>query len=86
MSSAAFHHGPTNLQPVNGSLYVARQFGPLNANGDIFEASIRSALSVAGSVKFVDVWNWYHRSKGEVHCASVVKRAVLGIDWWTKIT
>ena len=87
-SSVAFNPGPTNLQVVNGHLYVPRQYGPLNAaSQDIFELNIKSRLASSASyvladVRFVDDWNLYHALCGEIHCGSVVKRSVLPIDWW----
>lgn len=81
-SAVAFNPGPTNLQPVGGSLYVPMQFGPLDAVGDdIFEKAIENALGI-GFVEFVDCWDLYHRLLGEIHCGSNVKRSLLGINWW----
>jgi len=80
-SAAAFNPGPTNLQPLDGRLYVPRQFGPVGPGGnDIYEAAIRAALG--GTVRFVDCWDLYHRNMGEIHCGSNVKRELLDLDWW----
>ncbi|MBB5353896.1 hypothetical protein HNR46_004161 [Haloferula luteola] len=81
--SVAFNPGPTNLQPVNGCLYVPRQFGPVNAAGeDIFEKVIKNA--VQESVYFVDCWDSYHTALGEIHCGSNVKRMLPSWKWWEK--
>ncbi|RYY52335.1 MAG: hypothetical protein EOO09_21725, partial [Chitinophagaceae bacterium] len=88
--SVAFNPGPANLQPltvptVGNALFVPRQFGPVNNAGvDIYESAIRAAVS-SESVYFVDDWELYHVSGGEVHCGSIVKRALPATDWWTKI-
>jgi hypothetical protein len=79
-SCVAFNPGPTNLQPLNGKLYVPRQFGPAGGGVDLFENSIRSALGT--TVEFVDCWDLYHVSLGEVHCGSVAKRLAFEINWW----
>jgi hypothetical protein len=82
--SVAFSPGPTNLQPINGNLYVPRQCGPINAAGeDIFEKAIMN--TVQETVYFVDCWDSYHRLLGETHCGSNVKRTAPGWDWWKKI-
>jgi hypothetical protein len=82
--SVAFNPGPTNLQPVNGNLYVPRQFGPMNAaNEDIYEKTIKN--TVTESIFFVDCWDSYHRALGEAHCGSNVKRTIPSWDWWEKI-
>jgi len=75
--------GPTNLQPVNGHLYVPRQFGSRDAMGnDLFEKSITNQLGK--TVRFVDNWDFYHRFLGEVHCGAIVKRALpsANFNWW----
>lgn len=55
--------------------------GPLDGmNRDIFEKVTRDRIANA---LFVDIWNEYHVLVGEVHCASLVRREVLGVDWWT---
>jgi hypothetical protein len=80
-SCIAFNPGAVNLQPLNGKLYVPRQFGPLNASGfDMFENQIRTVLGTA--VEFVDCWDLYHVWMGEVHCGSISKRVIFNLNWW----
>ena len=81
-TATAFNPGPTNLQTVNGNLYVPKQFGPLDQTGtDMFAAAIDAVLGAA-NVRWVDDWGFYHAQFGEVHCGTVVKHSVLSIDWW----
>jgi hypothetical protein len=81
-SAGAFNPGPTNLQVVNGKLYVPRQFSPRSVPGnkDIFEEAIRTELG--STVEFVDCWVLYHMLQGEVHCGSAVKHSKLNFNWW----
>jgi Protein-arginine deiminase (PAD) len=91
-SASAFNPGPTNLQAVNGKLYVPIQSGPLvtaamhpDVGKDILQESIKGELEgVAGpgNVNFIENWYVYHDWFGEVHCGSVVKRQFLSINWW----
>ncbi len=80
----AFNPGPTNLQPVNSTLYIPKQFGPKSIGGeDIFEKRIDATLGQP--LKFVDDWDLYHRQQGEVHCGSNVKRELPTYNWWEKL-
>jgi len=82
-SAVAFTPGLANVQEINGDLYFARQFGPKNAGGeDIFEKSTKASFANA---LFVDDWDLYHRLDGEVHCGSITKRKIPGVNWWTKL-
>lgn len=81
-TAIAFNPGPTNLQPVAGNLYVPEQFCPVDiGSSDIFEKSINATFG-ASIVKYVDGWYLYHAAGGELHCGTIVKRAVLTINWW----
>lgn len=81
-SAVAFNPGPTNLQTVNGHLYVPKQFCPLDQTGaDIYAKAINDALGAA-NVRWVDDWEFYHALLGEVHCGTAVKHATLTVDWW----
>ncbi len=84
-SAVAFNPGPTNLQTMNDNLYVATQFGPRHqttTDMDIFAAAIKDALGAA-RVRWVDDWEYYHALKGEVHCGTAARHAVLDLDWWS---
>jgi hypothetical protein len=82
-SAVAFTPGLANVQQINGKLYFARQFGPKNAAGDdIFEKNVKASFADA---LFVDDWDLYHRLDGEVHCGSITKLKIPGVDWWTKL-
>jgi len=52
-----------------------------NTDADVAE-SMRSADPA--EVAFVDDWDLYHQLIGNVHCGTVVKRAVLEFDWWQR--
>jgi hypothetical protein len=78
-SAGAFTPGLANVQLVGGSLYFAKQFGPRDGSGDIFENVTRARLANA---LFVNDWWWYHCNFGEVHCGTATKRTLPGIEWW----
>ncbi|MFO0809077.1 MAG: protein-arginine deiminase family protein [Gemmataceae bacterium] len=84
-SAYAFAPGLANVQIIADQYYFPRPFAPQNAGGqDIFEAAVRSRLAGGPlSVLFVDDWSSYHNGFGEVHCGSLVMRAIWDIDWWT---
>jgi hypothetical protein len=78
-SACAFNPGAANLQLVGNTLYIPRQYAPLNgASQDIFEMEIKSVLS--RNIEFVDDW-MYHSGMGEIHCGSTVKRTPPD-EWW----
>lgn len=81
--AVAFNPGPTNLQTVNGLLYVPKQYCPRNqATGeDVYQAAISNALGT--DVQWVDDWDYYHVLLGEVHCGTAVRHKVLGFNWWS---
>lgn len=82
-SAVGFTPNLVNFQPAAGRLYMARQFGPVDENGnDIFETATREALG--GRVRFVDTWDAYHRQFGEVHCATNVLRRHFEFAWWAQ--
>jgi len=83
-SAVAFNPGPTNLQTVNGHMYVPKQFCPLHqtTSVDIFATAISDTLGAA-NVRWVDDWDYYHANLGEVHCGTSVKHTTLSLDWWS---
>jgi protein-arginine deiminase len=87
IGAVAFTPNPVNLQQIDGALYVPRQFGPRDSTGDTMENKIKAQLTEGDldfTVHFVDDWQSYHVSGGEVHCGTVAKRKILD-DWWTLI-
>ncbi len=81
-SVIAFNPGAANMQTVNGTNFVPKQFAPLDsASKDVFETKILSSLG--GRVEFVDSWQKYHALMGDVHCGSAVKRTPV-VEWWKK--
>jgi hypothetical protein len=85
-SAFAYTPGLANFQDItnqttsNDELYFPRQYSPLDANGmDIFEKATKTALANA---LFVEDWDLYHRNEGEVHCASITRRALPAVNWW----
>ena len=79
--ASAFNPGAANLQSVVNTLYVPRQYAPLNEfSQDIFEEQIKTLLG--NNVEFVDTW-MYHILIGEIHCGSNVKRQPI-TNWWEK--
>ena len=82
VDSVAFTPGPTNLQPTNGKVYAPRQYGPVKNGIDLFEQAIKNTIQEP--FRFTDCWI-YHRSRGEVHCGSNVRRALPTWNWWEKL-
>ena len=60
-----------NSVVVNGYLLVPKPFGPQRDEQDAFEQAIREALTGCDvRVVFIDSWDAYHTSGGEVHCGT----------------
>ncbi|UCC31568.1 MAG: hypothetical protein JSU86_04670, partial [Phycisphaerales bacterium] len=71
-----------NLVVVNGRLVVAEPFY------DAFKNEFLSRLSTIGyqegaSVRFIDDWDVYHDSHGDIHCGTCVERTPSRVDWWS---
>jgi protein-arginine deiminase len=73
-----------NLLTFEDQALVPRTFGPVVDGQDVFEQVTRQRLEALGLVvRFVDVWDLYHRLEGEVHCGSNVDRTMPeGASWW----
>ena len=70
---------------MNGKYFVPQPFAPKYAKGkDLFEEDVKTKLG-ATDVVFVDDWSFYHVNDGEVHCATLVRREVLPVDWWVNL-
>jgi len=77
---------PNAVNLVNtgrGLVMVARQHGPIGAEGDIFEAAVEQRMQPLGiAVHWVEDLGYAHPA-GEVHCATNVRRDLRGADpWW----
>ncbi len=88
----AYSPGSANMQVWQDQLWVARPFGPrADVSGqrvDLFLQEFETTLNLSGTrtSHFVDDWNTYHRSFGEVHCGTNVIRtaptAAAFQRWW----
>ena len=76
---------PVNSVVVNGHLLVPKPLGPRVGGKDLFEQAIREKLTACDvRVVFVDSWNAYHVSGGEVHCGTNTFRRPRDPAWWTR--
>ncbi len=74
---------PVNSMLVNGVLLVAEPRGPRQNAKDAFENAIRAALTECDvRVVFIDSWNAYHTSAGEIHCGTNTFRRLRDPAWW----
>ncbi len=73
-----------NLTVLGTRLLIADPFGPKDANVDVFRQYVQNALSGSGlTLHFIDDWDAYHVSFGEVHCGTNVLRAPpTNVSWW----
>lgn len=73
-----------NSVVVNGHLLVPKPLGPKLNEQDGFEQAIRDALTGCNvRVLFIDSWDAYHSSGGEVHCGTNAFRRLRDPAWWT---
>jgi Protein-arginine deiminase (PAD) len=74
-----------NSVVVNGYLLVPEPLGPQLNEVDGFEQAIRAALAGCDvRVVFIDSWNAYHASGGELHCGTNTFRRLRDPAWWTR--
>ena len=74
-----------NSVVVNGHLLVPKPLGPRLNEKDGFEQAIREALAGCDvRVVFIDSWNAYHLSGGEIHCGTNTFRRLRDPAWWTR--
>jgi protein-arginine deiminase len=83
-SSVAYQPGTVNLFVLNDTMLVAPDpHGPVIGGRDIFKKQIEDALMPYGySIRFIDNWENYHLSSGEVHCGTNATRAIPSVKWW----
>ena len=75
-----------NSVVVNGHLLVPKPLGPQLNEKDGFEQAIREALAGCDvRVVFIDSWNAYHTSGGEIHCGTNTFRRLRDPAWWTHV-
>jgi protein-arginine deiminase len=75
---------PVNSAVVNGHLLVPGPRGPRHDDKDAFEEAIRAALATCDvRVVFIESWNAYHTSAGEIHCGTNTFRRLRDPAWWT---
>ena len=73
-----------NSVVVNGHLLVPGPRGPRHDEKDAFEEAIRAALAGCDvRVVFIESWNAYHTSAGEIHCGTNAFRRLRDPAWWT---
>ena len=76
---------PVNSVFVNGYLLVPTPLGPRVGGKDLFEQAIREKLTACDvRVAFVDSWDAYHVSGGEVHCGTNAFRRLRDPAWWRR--
>ncbi len=74
-----------NSVVVNRHLLVPAPLGPRENGKDEFEQAIRAALAGCDvRVVFIDSWNAYHASGGEIHCGTNTFRRLRDPAWWTR--
>ena len=74
-----------NSVVVNGYLLVPKPLGPQLDETDGFEQAISAALAGCNvRVVFIDSWNAYHTSGGELHCGTNTFRRLRDPAWWTR--
>jgi protein-arginine deiminase len=75
-----------NSVVVNGHLLVPAPLGPRQDEKDGFEQAIRAALAECDvQVVFIDAWNAYHVSGGEIHCGTNTFRHLRDPMWWAYV-
>lgn len=75
-----------NSMVVNDHLLVPEPRGPRQGNTDAFEEAIRGALAGCSvRVVFIDSWNVYHASGGEIHCGTNTFRRLRDPAWWKHV-
>ena len=76
---------PINSVVVNGHLLVPQPLGPRLNEKDGFEQAMREALAGCDvRVVFIDSWNAYHLSGGEIHCGTNTFRHLRDPAWWAR--
>ena len=76
---------PVNSLVVNGHLLVPEPRGPRRDEQDRFEMAIRNALAGCDvRLVFIDTWQAYHTSGGEIHCGTNAFRRLREPAWWTQ--
>ena len=74
-----------NSVVVNGHLLIPKPLGPRLDEKDGFEQAICVALAGCDvQAVFIDSWNAYHVSGGEVHCGTNTFRRLRDPAWWTR--
>ncbi len=75
-----------NSVVARGHLLVPEPLGPRHDGKDLFEQAIRAALAGCDvRVVFIDVWNAYHTSGGEIHCGTNTFRRLRDPAWWKHV-
>ena len=73
-----------NSVAVNGHLLIPKPLGPRQNEKDLFEQAIRETLAECDvKVVFIDTWNAYHASGGEIHCGTNAFRRLRDPAWWS---
>jgi hypothetical protein len=73
-----------NSVVVNRHLLVPAPYGPWHDGKDRFEEAMRQTLATCDvRVVFIDTWNSYHLTGGEIHCGTNTFRRLRDPAWWT---
>ena len=63
-------------------IIIAKPFGPRDSSGnDVFEEDVKAKITSL-TEHFIDDWDTYHLSGGEVHCGTNATRKPPGTTWW----
>ncbi|MDZ8055326.1 MAG: protein-arginine deiminase family protein [Aulosira sp. ZfuVER01] len=78
-----FFPNMVNMIVLNQHLGIPKPFGPKVNNQCQFEAYVKGLLEPLGLVcHFIDDWDPYFRSRGEIHCGTNTRRQPFSQKWW----
>jgi len=82
--SVAYQPAMVNGLYVSDTRFAAPDpHGPVIEGKDIFKAALAEPLARIGiTVDWIEDWDAYHRSYGEVHCGSNATRKIPEARWW----
>ena len=79
----SFFPNMVNMVVLGSHLAIPKPFGPVLKGECQLEATVRGLLEPLGlTCHFIDDWDIYFRTFGELHCGTNVMRQPFGIPWW----